>query len=103
MSDHPRPDDEPTLGRIVMYRPTTGLRLLPAVIVTVPDTLGPVENVRAPDAGHLHIVVLSPLVGAAAFQNIGEDDHRGGFYVEDTQAHGTWRWPDFAAGRRARV
>jgi len=96
-----RPNQTPTLGRIVLYRashPSAGV--VPAVVVSTVLSAReyPTADVESPAEGHVHLAQFSP----SASQQLGttyiardvpEDEAIGGLYTEDEHTPGTWRWP----------
>lgn len=100
-SSHARPNQEPTIGALVLYRgPHPNAELVPALIAATVESVRdyPSAGTKSPEEGHVHLVQAS----ASASQQLGatyvardvlEDEAIGGFYTEDEHTPGTWRWP----------
>lgn len=113
-------EDEPTIGRIVVYRSRTGAWSVPAIVAATQDTLNRelVEGGYCPDLSGsrcVHLVVFSPGRPMTAQEQVerqanfvapsehGADVNMGGTFREwdvrmgtndgPTQEPGTWRWP----------
>lgn len=97
---HPRPDQQPTLGRIVLVRTESedgpGF-VAPAVIVATPESQRLSHGDTLSD-GCLHLVALGlesswlALGGTNPLKSVPEDAHAEGYYLP-IHTQGTWRWP----------
>lgn len=104
---------QPTIGRIVIYRSRTGRYDVPAIVTAVESTLNP-EGVAAghvpalTSPTHVHLTVFTPgrpgMRGEATdFESEsahGRSENVAGCYQEwdiafdQAGAAGTWRWPE---------
>lgn len=98
---HPRPDQQPSLGRIVLYRLNGEPGpIMPAVIVATPESMRscPTDQPALND-DEVHLVRFSAaasmlaLGGSYAQHRVREDEHVGGYYRPE-HTKGTWRWPN---------
>jgi hypothetical protein len=98
---HPRPDQQPAPGRIVLACTDAGL-IVPAVIVATPESQRTYPTTDEPalelDPDRIHLVTFSAsasaqgLGGTYPMRHVLEDEHVGGYYRPD-HTRGTWRWP----------
>jgi hypothetical protein len=98
---HPRPDQTPTLGRIVLVHTESehghGV-IVPAVVTATPESQRLNHGDPLSD-GCLNLVALSTeaswqaLGGTNPLRGVPEDAHAEGYYLP-IHTKGTWRWPN---------